>query len=57
MAALAALLLLVEQNMNPEIEIETSAAARALPATLKLLDPSKLDERLDVLRPYIFREI
>jgi glyceraldehyde-3-phosphate dehydrogenase type II len=26
-------------------------------ATLKLLDPTKLDERLDVLRPYIFREI
>jgi len=26
-------------------------------ATLKLLDPTKLEERLDVLRPYIFREI
>ena len=26
-------------------------------ATLKVLEPSKLEERLDVLRPYIFREI
>jgi glyceraldehyde-3-phosphate dehydrogenase (NAD(P)) len=26
-------------------------------ATLRYLDPSKLEERLDVLRPYIFREI
>ena len=26
-------------------------------ATLKYLDMSKLEERIDVLRPYIFREI
>jgi len=26
-------------------------------ATLRYLDPSKMDERLDVLRPYMFREI
>jgi glyceraldehyde-3-phosphate dehydrogenase (NAD(P)) len=26
-------------------------------ATLRYLDPSKLEERVDVLRPYIFREI
>ena len=26
-------------------------------ATLRLLDEKKLEERIDVLRPYIFREI
>ena len=26
-------------------------------ATLRYIDPKKLEERIDVLRPYIFREI
>jgi len=29
----------------------------SIAATLRYLDPSKLEDRLDVLRPYIFREI
>jgi glyceraldehyde-3-phosphate dehydrogenase (NAD(P)) len=29
----------------------------SIAATLRYLDPAKLDERLDVLRPYMFREI